>query len=32
VAALKCRSLGARSALPFVSELSNFLQSGPKPL
>ncbi len=29
VAALKCRSLGARSALPFASELSEFLESGP---
>ncbi|MEP6718393.1 MAG: PfkB family carbohydrate kinase [bacterium] len=32
VAALKCRSLGGRSALPSLSELSNFLQSGPKTL
>ncbi|HEY3040268.1 MAG TPA: carbohydrate kinase family protein [Pyrinomonadaceae bacterium] len=30
VAALKCRTLGARSALPSVSELNKFLQSGPK--
>ncbi|HEY8185456.1 MAG TPA: carbohydrate kinase family protein [Pyrinomonadaceae bacterium] len=28
VAALKCRSLGARSALPSASELSEFLKSG----
>jgi sulfofructose kinase len=29
VAALKCRSLGARGALPFSSELNEFLESGP---
>ena len=28
VAALKCRSLGARSALPFRSELSEYLKAG----
>lgn len=28
LAALKCRSLGARSALPFKTELSEFLKSG----
>ena len=32
VAALKCRDLGGRSALPSLSELSKFLQSGPKTL
>lgn len=29
VAALKCRDLGARTALPSVSELNEFLESGP---
>jgi sulfofructose kinase len=32
VAALKCRELGGRAALPSLSELSNFLQSEPKTL
>lgn len=32
VAALKCRSLGARSSLPVASELNEFLKSGPTTL
>jgi sulfofructose kinase len=32
VAALKCRSLGARSSLPLASELRDFLKSGPATL
>jgi sulfofructose kinase len=32
VAALKCRALGARSALPSISELSEFLNSSPATL
>ena len=32
VAALKCRALGARSALPSASELNRFLESGPAAL
>ena len=32
VAALKCRDLGGRAALPSRSELNNFLQFGPKTL
>ncbi|MGH9872429.1 MAG: carbohydrate kinase family protein [Pyrinomonadaceae bacterium] len=32
VAALKCRDLGARTALPSASELNKFLQTGPKNL
>ncbi|MGI8836753.1 MAG: carbohydrate kinase family protein [Pyrinomonadaceae bacterium] len=32
VAALKCRDLGGRSTLPSLSELSNFIKSGPKTL
>jgi sugar/nucleoside kinase (ribokinase family) len=32
VAALKCRALGARGALPSASELNEFLESGPETL
>jgi sugar/nucleoside kinase (ribokinase family) len=32
VAALKCRSLGARSALPFREELNKFMESAPRTL
>jgi sugar/nucleoside kinase (ribokinase family) len=30
VAALKCRSLGARTALPSPNELNEFLESAPE--